>query len=70
VENLQLDLNRLGKWASENDMINTAKTTYVCFTKAQVMESLNYSLGDTVIPKGNSCKYLGVILRSDSSWVH
>jgi hypothetical protein len=32
------------------------------------MEALNYSLGDTVIPKANICKYLGIILRSGLSW--
>jgi hypothetical protein len=31
-------------------------------------ESLNYSLGDIVIPKANNCKYLGIILCSDLSW--
>jgi hypothetical protein len=32
------------------------------------MELLNYSLQDTVIPEACSCKYLGIILRSDLSW--
>jgi hypothetical protein len=32
------------------------------------MEPLNYSLRDTVIPEASSCKYLGIILRSDFSW--
>jgi hypothetical protein len=34
------------------------------------MEPLNYSLGDTVIPEASSCKYLGIILRSDLSWIN
>jgi hypothetical protein len=66
VENLQIDLNRLGEWAFENEMkINPAKSKAVYFTIAQVTESINYSLGDTVIPKVNSCKYLGIILCSN-----
>jgi hypothetical protein len=48
VENLQRDLNRLGEWAFGNEtMINPAKTKAVCFTKARVMESLNYLFGDS-----------------------
>jgi hypothetical protein len=47
VKILQIDLNRLGEWAFENEMIiNPAKCKAVCFTKARVTESLNYSLGD------------------------
>jgi hypothetical protein len=69
VENLQIDLNRLGEWAFENEIINPAKSKDVCFMKAQVMESLHNSLGVTVIPKVNSCKYLGIILHSDLCWV-
>jgi hypothetical protein len=31
---LQIDLNRLGQWASENEMImNPIKSKAVCFTK-------------------------------------
>jgi hypothetical protein len=34
-ENLQTDLNRLGKWAVENAMkINPTKNKVVCFTRA------------------------------------
>jgi hypothetical protein len=32
------------------------------------MEPLNYLLWDTVIPKADSCKYLGINLRSDLCW--
>jgi hypothetical protein len=36
-EMLQIDLNRLGKWAVENAMkINRNKSKAVCFTKARV----------------------------------
>jgi hypothetical protein len=49
-------------------IINPAKSKAVCFTKARLMDSLNYSLGNIVIPKANSCKYLGIILRSGLSW--
>jgi hypothetical protein len=69
VENLQIDLNRLGEWVIENEMIiNPTKGKAVCFTKALVAESMNYSLGDTIIPKATNCKYLGIILSSDLSW--
>jgi hypothetical protein len=45
-ENLQTDLNRLGKWAVENAMkINPTKSKVVCFTRARVREPLNYTLG-------------------------
>ena len=30
-------------------------------------DPLNYTLGDQLIPEANSCKYLGIILRSDLS---
>jgi hypothetical protein len=33
------------------------------------MELLNYSLRDIVIPEASSCKYLGIILRSNLSSV-
>ena len=33
-----------------------------------VKDPLNYSLMDTLILEANSCKYLGIILRSDLSW--
>jgi hypothetical protein len=35
---------------------------------ARVTEPLNYSLRDIVIPEASSCKYLGIILRSDLGW--
>jgi hypothetical protein len=64
-----MDLNRLGEWAVENAMIiNPAKSKAVCFTRAGVTEPLNYSLRDIVITEASSCKYLGIILRSDLSW--
>jgi hypothetical protein len=69
MENLQMDLNRLGEWAVENEMIiNPTKSKAVCFTRARVTELLNYSLRDIVIPEATSCKYLGIILRGDLSW--
>jgi hypothetical protein len=69
MENLQTDLNRLAKFAVENAMkINPTKNKVVCFTKVPVKEPLNYTLGGTVIPEASSCKYLGIILRSNLSW--
>jgi hypothetical protein len=50
MENLQTDLNRLGKWAVENAMkIKPTKSKVVCFTRARVKEPLNYTLGGAVI---------------------
>jgi hypothetical protein len=49
-------------------VINPAKSKAVCFTRAQVTEPLHYSLRDIVIPEARSCKYLGIILRSNLSW--
>jgi hypothetical protein len=67
-ENLQTDLNRLWKWAGENAMkMNSSKSKIVCFTRAPVKEPLNYTLEGTAIPEASSCKYLGIILRSDLS---
>jgi hypothetical protein len=49
-------------------IINPAKSKAICFTRALVMEPLNYMLRDIVIPEASSCKYLGIILYSDLSW--
>jgi hypothetical protein len=69
MENLQTDLNRLGKWVVENVMkINPTKSKVVCFTRAPGKEPLNYTLGGMVIPQASSCKYLGIILCSDLGW--
>jgi hypothetical protein len=67
--NLQRDMDRLGEWAVVNAMkINPSKSKAVCFTRGRVKDPLNYSLMDTIILEANSCKYLGIILRSDLSW--
>jgi len=69
VYKLQKYLNRLGEWAVENAMkINPSKSKAILFTRARVKDPLNYSLMDTLIPEASSCKYLGIILRSDFSW--
>jgi len=69
VDKLQKVLNRLGEWAVENVMkINPSKSKAIRFTRARVKNPLNYSLMDTLIPEASSCKYLGIILRSDLSW--
>jgi hypothetical protein len=53
-----MDLNRLGQWAVENEMIiSPAKSKAVCFTRARVTELLNYPLRDVEIPEASSCKY-------------
>jgi hypothetical protein len=69
VGNLQIDLKRLGERVFENEMIiNPAKSKAVCFTKARVTESINYSIGNIIIPEKNICEYLAIILRRDISW--
>jgi hypothetical protein len=48
--------------------INPNKSKAVRFTRARVKDPLNYSLMDILIPEASSCKYLGIILRSELSW--
>jgi hypothetical protein len=68
TEKLQKDLDRLGEWAVENAMkINPSKSKAVRFTRAWVKDPLDYSLANTLILEASSCKYLGIILRSDFS---
>ena len=63
-------LDTLGKWAVENGMkINPCKSKAIRLTRARVKNPLGYSLGDQNIPGASSCKYLGIILRSDLNWV-
>jgi len=55
-----------GGWEVENEMkINPSKSKAVRFTRARVKDPLHYSLMGTLIPEASSCKYLGIILRSD-----
>jgi hypothetical protein len=69
MDKLQKDLDRLGEWATENAMkINPSKSKAIRFTRARAKDTLNYSLMGKVIPQTSSCKYLGIILRSDLSW--
>jgi hypothetical protein len=58
----------VGEWVIENAMkINQCKSKAVSFMRAQVKDSLNYYLGDERVLEGSSCKYLGIIIRSDLS---
>ena len=69
MEKLQKDLDRLGEWTVENAMkINPSKSKAIRFTRARVKAPLNYLLMGTLILEASSCKYLGIILRSDLSW--
>jgi hypothetical protein len=69
MEILQRDLDRLGERSVENSIkINPTKSKAVRFTRARVKVPLNYSIMGTLIPEPSSCKYLGIILRSDLSW--
>jgi len=66
---LQKDLDRLGEWAAENAMkIYPSNCKAVRFTRDRVKNQINYTLGDQLIPEASSCKYMGIILRSDLSW--
>ena len=70
IDTLQIDLDRLGELAEGYVMkINPCKSKAVSFTAARVEDPLNYlGGGDQRIPEASSCKYLGIILRSDLSW--
>jgi hypothetical protein len=69
MDKLQKDLDRLGEWATENEMrINPIKSKAVRFTNSKAKVPLNYSLMGKVIPQTSSCKYLGIIRCSDLSW--
>ena len=48
--------------------INPSKSKAIRFTRARVKDPPNYSLMGTLISEAGSCKYLGIILRSDLSW--
>jgi hypothetical protein len=55
MENLQIDLNKLGMRAFENELIiKPTKSKVICFTKTRMMEPLNYSLQDIVIAEVSS----------------
>ena len=69
MEKFKKDMYRLLELPVENAMqINPSKSKAIRFTRARVRNPLNYSLIDTLIPEASSCKYLGIILRSDLSW--
>ena len=62
-------MDSFGDWAERNEMkINLNKSKALSFTRAQVKDLLNYSLGDQKIPEASWCKYLGMIIRSDLRW--
>jgi hypothetical protein len=69
VVKLQKELVRLREWAAENGMeINRCKYKAVCFMRTWVKYPLNYMLGDQLFLEASSCKYLGIILRSNLTW--
>jgi len=49
--------------------INPAKSKAIRFTRARGKNPLGYSLGAQKIKEASNCKYLGIILRRDLSWV-
>jgi hypothetical protein len=71
IEKLQKDLDTLEEWAAENGMkINSGKYKAIRFKRAQV-KNIHWitSLGDKKILGTGSCKYLGIIIRSNLNWV-
>jgi hypothetical protein len=69
IKRLQIDLGRLEEWAVKTGTnINPGKSKAVSFTRFQVNDLINYSLLDQVNEEVSSCKYLGIMLRSDFSW--
>ena len=70
IEKYQKDLDTLGEWAVENvKKISPCRSKAIRATKARVKNPLGYSLGDQNLPEASSCKYLGMIIRSDLKWV-
>ena len=69
IDNLQTGLNRLGEWAVGKEMkINPGQSKAVSFTTGRVKERVRYYFGDQLIPEASSCKYLGIITRTDLNW--
>ena len=69
TDKLPTDLNRLGKWAVENEMkMIPGKSKAVSFTKSRVKERIRHYFGDQLIPEASSVKYLGIIIGSDLDW--
>jgi len=66
IEKLHKDLHTLEEWVVENGMkINSGKSKAIRFTRARVKNPMGYFLGDQKMPDASSCKYLGIISRSD-----
>ena len=62
-------MDRLGEWSVENEVkVNPSEIKAICFTRARAKVPLNYYLMGMLVPEASSCKYLGIILRSDLSW--
>jgi hypothetical protein len=54
----------------ENGMkLNPGKSKAIRFTTAWAKNPLGYFLGNQKIPEVSSCKFLGIILQSNLSWV-
>jgi len=69
VENLQIDLNRLGNGVERNEMkLFLNKSKAVSFTRARLKDMLNYSIVYQKIPEASCGNYLGFIIRNDLSW--
>jgi hypothetical protein len=63
---LKKDFDRLGERAVENAMKRyVSKRKAVCFTRARVKDTLDYSLANTLIQEVSSCICLRIIF---SSW--
>jgi hypothetical protein len=70
IEKLQKDLDTLGEWAVDNEMkINHLKRKAIRFRGAGVKILQCYGLCYQKCLKGSSCKYYGIMLRSDKNCV-
>lgn len=66
---LQQDLEHLRDWAEKNDMgINGSKSKTITFGRGRNYEEPDYRLGEVIIPRVSSCKYLGIHLDSKLGW--
>ena len=70
TEKLRKDVDTMGEWEVENGMkINLDKCKATRFKRAVVKVPLGYCLCDQQTAEASSCKYLGIIIRSDLNWV-
>jgi hypothetical protein len=60
---------KLGPWKEPLVSLWVVPTTAIIFTRPQFKNPLGNCFGDQKIMESSSCKYSGIILRSDLYWV-